>query len=168
VNYEVKLSREAVKTLDRMDRKTEERIRRRLDELSNNPVNPRLSKPLTDIKGYVQEIGAVTMLGNLLVATNLPVCFPTMSYTHYHDGFIVIVHFINNPIFSNTNPPVALQACYFATACRSWIFSKSLYMGNDAVKLFGMKAFQISLGRLLKIDFILVHFDNLLKIRLAL
>lgn len=64
MNYEVKLSREAVKTLDRMDRKTEERIRRRLDEPSDNPVNPRLSKPLTDIKGYVQEIGAVTMFGN--------------------------------------------------------------------------------------------------------
>jgi len=42
------LSREAVKTLDRMDSKTEKRIRSRLHKLSDDPLDPRLSKPLTD------------------------------------------------------------------------------------------------------------------------
>jgi len=51
VNYEVRLSREAVKTLDRMDSKTEKRIRSRLHELSDNPLDPRLSKSLTDMEG---------------------------------------------------------------------------------------------------------------------
>jgi len=51
VNFEVRLSREAVKTLDRMDSKTEKRIRSRLHELSDNPLDPRLSKSLTDMEG---------------------------------------------------------------------------------------------------------------------
>jgi len=46
VTYEIRLYREAIKALDRMDRKTEERIRRRLWELADNPTAPRLSKPL--------------------------------------------------------------------------------------------------------------------------
>lgn len=54
MNYEVRLSREAVKTLDRMDSKTEKRIRSRLYKLSDNPLDPldpRLSKSLTDMEG---------------------------------------------------------------------------------------------------------------------
>lgn len=48
MNYEVRLSRKAVKTLDPMDSKPEKRIRSRLHELSDDP---RLSKPLTDMEG---------------------------------------------------------------------------------------------------------------------
>lgn len=51
MSYEVRLSREAVKTLDRMDSKTEKRIRSRLHELSDDPLDPRLSKSLTDMEG---------------------------------------------------------------------------------------------------------------------
>jgi len=51
VTYEIRLYREAIKALDRMDRKTEERIRRRLRELADNPTAPRLSKPLKGVEG---------------------------------------------------------------------------------------------------------------------
>lgn len=51
MNYEVRLSREAVKALDRMDSKPEKRIRSRLHELSDDPLDPRLSKSLTDMEG---------------------------------------------------------------------------------------------------------------------
>jgi len=51
VTYEIRLYREAIKALDRMDRKTEERIRRRLRELADNPTASRLSKPLKGMEG---------------------------------------------------------------------------------------------------------------------
>ena len=41
--YKVQLARQAEKTLDRLDRVTEKRIRDRLEELSINPFDPRLS-----------------------------------------------------------------------------------------------------------------------------
>ncbi len=46
----VDLSHEAEKTLDRLDRTTERRIRRRLWELAEAPFDPRLSKPLTGVE----------------------------------------------------------------------------------------------------------------------
>ena len=51
MTYEIRLYREAIKALDRMDRKTEERIRRRLRELADNPTASRLSKPLKGMEG---------------------------------------------------------------------------------------------------------------------
>ena len=51
MNYQIQLSREAVKRLDRMDRATSERIERRLDELEANPYDPRISKPLKELEG---------------------------------------------------------------------------------------------------------------------
>lgn len=51
MTYEIRLYREAIKALDRMDRKTEERIRRRLRELADNPTAQRLSKPLKGMEG---------------------------------------------------------------------------------------------------------------------
>ena len=41
--YKVQLARQAEKTLDRLDRVTEKRIRDRLQELSLNPLDPRLA-----------------------------------------------------------------------------------------------------------------------------
>jgi mRNA interferase RelE/StbE len=46
VNYEVRPSRQAEKELERLDRTTLKRIQTRIDELADNPLNPRLSKQL--------------------------------------------------------------------------------------------------------------------------
>jgi mRNA-degrading endonuclease RelE of RelBE toxin-antitoxin system len=46
VSYIVALSAKAIKTLDRLDRKTEKRLLLRLEELAANPLNERISKPL--------------------------------------------------------------------------------------------------------------------------
>jgi mRNA interferase RelE/StbE len=46
VKYRTVLSARAVKFLDRLDRKTEERIQARLDELALNPHEPRISKQM--------------------------------------------------------------------------------------------------------------------------
>jgi mRNA interferase RelE/StbE len=46
VKYEVRPSRQAVKELERLDRSTLKRIQTRIDELADNPLNPRLSKQL--------------------------------------------------------------------------------------------------------------------------
>ncbi len=42
MKYAVSLAKEALKELERMDRKTEQRIQRRLDELAMNPYDPRI------------------------------------------------------------------------------------------------------------------------------
>ncbi len=44
--YRVKLSRQAEKTLARLDRTTESRLRNRLREISQDPCSARLAKPL--------------------------------------------------------------------------------------------------------------------------
>ena len=46
MKYEVRPSRQAVKELERLDRSTLKRIQTRIDELADNPLNPRLSKQL--------------------------------------------------------------------------------------------------------------------------
>jgi mRNA interferase RelE/StbE len=46
VKYEVRPSRQAEKELERLDRTTLKRIQTRIDELADNPLNPRLSKQL--------------------------------------------------------------------------------------------------------------------------
>ena len=46
MTYQVRLSRQAEKTLERLDRTTENRLRDRLKELSLDPFSVRLSKPL--------------------------------------------------------------------------------------------------------------------------
>jgi len=46
MKYAVTLSAKAIKKLDRLDRKTEQRIQARLDELAANPLDPRLSREL--------------------------------------------------------------------------------------------------------------------------
>jgi len=43
VNFRVSLTHEAEKTLDRIDRVMERRIRARLHQLANDPFDPRLS-----------------------------------------------------------------------------------------------------------------------------
>ena len=44
MKYTVSLAKEAIKELEKTDRKTEQRLQRRLDELALNPYDPRLSK----------------------------------------------------------------------------------------------------------------------------
>ena len=51
MSYQAKLSREAVKRLERLDQATYTRIERRLYELKANPYDPRISKPLTGSEG---------------------------------------------------------------------------------------------------------------------
>jgi mRNA interferase RelE/StbE len=46
VRYQTVLSAKAIKALDRLDKKTEHRILAKLDELSHNPVDPRISNQL--------------------------------------------------------------------------------------------------------------------------
>jgi mRNA-degrading endonuclease RelE of RelBE toxin-antitoxin system len=46
VKYEVRLSRQAEKDLERLDLSTLKRIQARIDGLAGNPLDPRLSKHL--------------------------------------------------------------------------------------------------------------------------
>jgi mRNA interferase RelE/StbE len=52
VTFSVVLSRPAIKTLDAVDRPSEQRIRTRILDLAGNPFDPRTSKPLAHPKGY--------------------------------------------------------------------------------------------------------------------
>jgi mRNA interferase RelE/StbE len=51
VNYQVTLSQEARKNLDRIDRTTCTRIQQRLHELAEHPHDPRISKILHGMEG---------------------------------------------------------------------------------------------------------------------
>ena len=51
MKYTVSLSKEATKELDRLDRKTEKRIQKRLDELTAAPYSDRLSNELIMFPG---------------------------------------------------------------------------------------------------------------------
>ncbi len=51
MSFEVCLTHEAEKVLDRIDRPTEERIRHRFHQLAVDPFDPRLSGALTDRPG---------------------------------------------------------------------------------------------------------------------
>lgn len=51
MNYRVSISHEVEKVLDRLDRPTEHRIRRRFLQLAEDPFDPRLSAPLTERQG---------------------------------------------------------------------------------------------------------------------
>jgi mRNA interferase RelE/StbE len=50
VKYHTVLSAKAMKSLDRLDKKTEQRVQNRLDELANNPIDPRISKHLETVE----------------------------------------------------------------------------------------------------------------------
>jgi mRNA interferase RelE/StbE len=54
VNFRIVLSAKAIKFLDRLDRKTEQRIQSRIDELAVNPINPRISNKMetAELKRY--------------------------------------------------------------------------------------------------------------------
>jgi mRNA-degrading endonuclease RelE of RelBE toxin-antitoxin system len=51
MRYTVSLAKEAVKELERLDRKTERRIQRRLDDLVLNPYDPRISNEVKMVAG---------------------------------------------------------------------------------------------------------------------
>jgi mRNA interferase RelE/StbE len=51
VRYRVVIAHEAEKILDRLDRQTEQRIRTRIIQLAESPLDPRLSAPLTERAG---------------------------------------------------------------------------------------------------------------------
>jgi mRNA-degrading endonuclease RelE of RelBE toxin-antitoxin system len=51
MKYAVSLTKEAIKELERLDRKTEQRIQRRLDELASNPYDPRISNEVKMVAG---------------------------------------------------------------------------------------------------------------------
>ena len=51
MSYRAIVAHEAEKTLDRLDRPTEWRLRARIVQLSEDPFDPRLSAPLTERAG---------------------------------------------------------------------------------------------------------------------
>lgn len=51
MSYRVVVAHEAEKTLDRLDRPAEQRLRTRLIQLAEDPFDPRLSAPLTQRDG---------------------------------------------------------------------------------------------------------------------
>ena len=51
MNFRVSVAHEAEKTLDRLDRSTEQRVRARFVQLAVDPFDPRLSAPLADRPG---------------------------------------------------------------------------------------------------------------------
>ena len=46
MSYLIALSAKAIKSLDRLDRKTGKRLQLRLEELAANPLDERISKPM--------------------------------------------------------------------------------------------------------------------------
>ena len=58
MKYKVILSAKAMKMLDRLDRKTEQRLQARFDQLAANPLDPRLSSKLQTVSGlYYSRVG---------------------------------------------------------------------------------------------------------------
>jgi mRNA interferase RelE/StbE len=51
VKYQVSVSNEAEKVLDRLDRNAQRRLRARFVQLGDEPFDPRLSAPLTERPG---------------------------------------------------------------------------------------------------------------------
>ncbi|MCX5889800.1 MAG: type II toxin-antitoxin system RelE/ParE family toxin [Deltaproteobacteria bacterium] len=51
MRYAVSLAKEAIKELGKLDRKTENRIQKRLDELALNPYDPRISNEVKMVAG---------------------------------------------------------------------------------------------------------------------
>lgn len=51
MKYTVSLAKGAIKELERMDKKTEQRLQRRLDELALNPYDPRISNEVKMVAG---------------------------------------------------------------------------------------------------------------------
>lgn len=51
MKYQIGVSHEAEKILDRLDRRTERRLRARIAQLGENPLDPRLSAALTERAG---------------------------------------------------------------------------------------------------------------------
>jgi len=66
VSYRVVVAHEAEKTLDRLDRPTERRIRTRIIQLAEDPFDPRLSVPLTERGGVRKSrVGGWRLLFNV-------------------------------------------------------------------------------------------------------
>lgn len=51
MKYAVSLAKEAIKELERTDKRIEQRIQRRLDELALNPYDPRISNEVKMVAG---------------------------------------------------------------------------------------------------------------------
>jgi mRNA-degrading endonuclease RelE of RelBE toxin-antitoxin system len=51
VIFDIRVTHEAEKVLDRLDRSTERRLRTRFLQLAEDPFDPRLSSPLTERAG---------------------------------------------------------------------------------------------------------------------
>lgn len=49
MKYEIRLSHRAQRDLDRLDKPTQKRMVRRLDQLAEDPYDPRLSAPLSGV-----------------------------------------------------------------------------------------------------------------------
>jgi mRNA interferase RelE/StbE len=49
VKYEIRLSHRAARDLDRLDKPTQKRMLRRLEQLAEDPYGPRISAPLSGV-----------------------------------------------------------------------------------------------------------------------
>jgi mRNA interferase RelE/StbE len=49
VKYEIRLSHRAARDLDRLDKPTQKRMLRRLEQLAEDPYDPRISAPLSGV-----------------------------------------------------------------------------------------------------------------------
>ena len=49
MKYEIRLSHRAQRDLDRLDKPTQKRVMRRLEQLADDPYDPRLSAPLSGV-----------------------------------------------------------------------------------------------------------------------
>ena len=59
MSFEIRVSKDAAKKLTRVDQPTQARIRTRLQELGQNPYDPRIGKPLVNLLGrWSSRVGA--------------------------------------------------------------------------------------------------------------
>ncbi len=49
MKYEIRLSHRAARDLDRLDKPTQKRMMRRLEQLAEDPYDPRISAPLSGV-----------------------------------------------------------------------------------------------------------------------
>lgn len=59
MSFEIRVSKDAAKKLTGLDQPTQARIRTRLQELGQNPYDPRIGKPLVNLLGrWSSRVGA--------------------------------------------------------------------------------------------------------------
>ncbi len=71
MKYEVRVSHRAQRDLDRLDEPTQKRIVRRLEQLAEDPYDPRLSAPLSSHEGLRAAGGIYYQSEGYIVSSDL-------------------------------------------------------------------------------------------------